>query len=396
MMASERETTSQAVVLVRALSSCLTEPQALNQLRRAPDGFDKAVETLHSSNGTSRAFQARGFWTWLAYFLATSRDNSIEQDLSQLPSPTLQYVITEVSKVGADSSLVTRIQHTFHTSRRAARRRKLFQDNNIKLPDLPSSPACEPPFSSPEPHSPPSPRESSLQSSSPEPNPPKRLRLDPLQQNQDRQIGRSRDIPPNSTGTDVLQQGGVSGIRLARHNDVRELPIFEPIPRYERAYPKAMNLPFVFPHDLCTTIVKKDGRASLMISIPPDPRDCRLVLDISAEEVQYFASGLFGVRIRIRNQQRVAVFENGTTMVILCSMKLEDAHALPWNKTFGDLVAEGVRQSPMRLDEASDGAILSKCLSLEIPGTADCPARLCLMVQPDRLSLIYHQLWQSS
>lgn len=194
--------------------------------------------------------------------------------------------------------------------------------------------------------------------------------------------------------TDISQQEGVSEIGLARHNETSEFPSFEPNPPYERAYPKAKNLPFVFPHDLCTTIVKRDGQASLMISIPPDPRDCRLVLDISAEDVQHFASNLFGVRIRVCGQQRVVVFENGTTMMISCSMKLEDARAPLWNKAFGDLVAEGVRNSPIRLDEASDGAMLSKCLSLEIPGTANCPARLCLMVQPDRLSLIHQHLWQ--
>ncbi|RSL70158.1 hypothetical protein CEP51_012246 [Fusarium floridanum] len=122
---------------------------------------------------------------------------------------------------------------------------------------------------------------------------------------------------------DILQQGGVSDIGLARHNGISELPTFKPTSSYERAFPEAKNLPFVFPPDLCTTIVKRDGQASLMISLPPDPRDCRLVLDISAEDVQYLASDLFGVRIRVCGQQRTVVLDNGTTMVILCTMKLE-------------------------------------------------------------------------
>lgn len=109
--------------LVQALSGCLTERQATNQIKRAPDGFDKAVKLLKSSNNTSRAFQAAGFWAWLAYFLATSRNNEIEQSLSQLPSPTLQHVVTEVSGVEADTSLVTRIQHTLHVCNRAVTRR---------------------------------------------------------------------------------------------------------------------------------------------------------------------------------------------------------------------------------------------------------------------------------
>lgn len=196
-------------------------------------------------------------------------------------------------------------------------------------------------------------------------------------------------------GANVLQQGGVSDIGLARHDETRELPTFKPILRYECAYPKAKNLPFIFPHDLCITIVKRDDQASLMLSLPPDPGDCRLVLDIRAAEVQYFALQLFGVRIRVQDQQRVVVFQNGATMGILGSAKLEDTNAETWDTTLGQVVTEAVRHSPMRLDEASKGAILSKCLSMEIPGAAECPARLCLMVQADRLSFVYQQLWQS-
>ncbi|RMI97936.1 hypothetical protein CDV36_016174, partial [Fusarium kuroshium] len=122
-MASEGEALSRAEALVQALSNCLTEQQPESQLKRAPAGLDRAIESFGSSNNTSRVFQTKGFWAWLAYFLATSQHTDIERNLSELSVSALQYVATEISKFRADSSLVTRIEHTFYVSNRAAKRR---------------------------------------------------------------------------------------------------------------------------------------------------------------------------------------------------------------------------------------------------------------------------------
>ncbi|RMJ02201.1 hypothetical protein CDV36_015532, partial [Fusarium kuroshium] len=327
-----------------------------------PAGFDKAIESLTSSNRASSAFQAAGFWAWFAYFLATSRDNKIEQSLSQLSEPALQYVVTEVSKVKADPSLGTRFQHTFYGSNRALRRRRLFQASKIELPGQPSSSASEPPFSSPEPNLSSSPPDSNRRSPSPEPNPSKRPRLEPSHHSGDRQIDTTRDIIPCLIDTDVQPLRDVSDtlayrrasqeeMELTVYNETRELPTFKPNPEYQYAYPKAKNLPNVFPHDLCGNIVKRADEASLMVSYPSHPGQCELVVDIRAIEVQYYAFKLFGLHIRPEDQQRVVVSQNGATMTILGSLKLGDSSHLTWGDTLGDTISKAVQHSPERLRE---------------------------------------------
>ncbi|RSL47970.1 hypothetical protein CEP54_013146 [Fusarium duplospermum] len=116
-MASKEDT------LVQALSSSLTEQQTQKVIHTTPPGFDKAIRSLPRADRVSSAFQAAGIWAWISYFLVASHNDEIEESLSQLPEPTLQYVISEVSKVKASPSLITRIQHTLYHSHRAATRR---------------------------------------------------------------------------------------------------------------------------------------------------------------------------------------------------------------------------------------------------------------------------------
>lgn len=368
-----------ASTVIEALTQCLAEKQTTD---KAPPGLDKALESL-SSDPISCVFLDAGFWAWYAYFVATDRVEGLKESASQLSSSTLEHVAAEVSKVNAHASLTRRIQHVFFHSDRSPKRCRLLRSNNVEPPSLPES--VSPDLN---------------------PRPPKRSRLERVQQSPSPQPDATkfldlhfmnRDIMIQEEVSDALPHRGASrqDTGLARPNETCKLPAFDINPQYQYAWPKAKNLPFVFPHYMCTIIVKSGDDASIMLSFPSDPTLCRLVLDISATAVQHLAKELFDAHIRDENGRRCVVLEHGTTMDINSSMTLRGATGVPLDKLFGQMVGQAIRLSPQRMEELSMGELLSKCVFMEVWGAADRPGRLNFIVNADNLSLVFHQLWNA-
>lgn len=163
----------------------------------------------------------------------------------------------------------------------------------------------------------------------------------------------------------------------------------------EYAWPKAQNLPFIFPHHTCVGIVKKGDVASVTLSFPPDPSLCCLIVDITAKEAQSLSKELFGVQIRNENDQLFVVLDNGAIAEIKGSVTFRGVDVVAVDKIFGQAVGSGFRQSPPRLQELSLGALLSNCLTMEIWDNPSRSVRLRLMVETFGLDYIRRQLWQS-
>lgn len=108
-----------ASVIIEALKSCLMEESATN---KAPRGLDRALEALPQSDGVSRAFLDAGFLAWYAYFITTERNQSIKDLASGLSSPSLRYIVNEVSKIRPSDSLRKRIDHILSISNRGVKR----------------------------------------------------------------------------------------------------------------------------------------------------------------------------------------------------------------------------------------------------------------------------------
>ncbi|KEY75300.1 hypothetical protein S7711_08636 [Stachybotrys chartarum IBT 7711] len=332
--------------IIQALRNCLIEIQSSD---KAPSGFDRALESLSTPDPISRAFLDAGVQVWYAYFVASDHI-----DAANLSPLDLQRVIAEVSKIEAHESVTRRIQCIFFRSDRAPKRRRILASNHVELPAPPTSP-------------------------SPEPSPAKRPRVE-CEQHSPRHSTTGPDLHFANTDTMTLEDisdtpHGRQVSQLAAHPVDSKLPIFKINPDFEFAWPKAKNLPFVFPHYMCTTIDKRGDEASIMLSFPSHPALCRLVLDISATEVQHIAKELFGVHIREESGRRCAVFENGATMDINNSGTLKEGTAMPLDRLFGEMVG-------------------TACLSMEIWAATDLPARLTFMVDAEKLFLVHSQLWQ--
>lgn len=172
--------------------------------------------------------------------------------------------------------------------------------------------------------------------------------------------------------------------------------MFQIDPEYQYAWPEAKNLPFVFPHYMCTAIFKTRDRASIMLSFPLNPAQCCLSFYISANEVQHIAKELFEVHFRVEEERRSVIFGNGATVEINSSIILRGAKNAVIDALFGPTVGEAFRHSLPRMTEVSMGEILSKSLSMEVWDRFDHPCWLTVMVDASWLSTIYTSLWKSS
>lgn len=190
------------------------------------------------------------------------------------------------------------------------------------------------------------------------------------------------------------QQDDATGFtHSASYDEVSELTTFEIDPRYQRAWPKAKNLPFVFPHYMCTAIVKRADTASIMLSFATDPALCSLVFDVSAAEVQHVVKELFNVHIRLADGRQCVISEHGPTMEIEGSVTLKGGDSVAVDRIFGQMVGTAFRYSPQRMNELSMGEMLSKSVSMKVSAMADRPGRLNFMVDAEQLGLIYERLW---
>lgn len=115
LLTSNQDADEIASKVIRAIKQHLTEIQSTT---KAPIGLDKALQSVDE---VSRAFLKAGFRVWFAYFLANS---SLQQSAAQLPSSTLQHVVTEVSKIKSHDSLDKRIRQILSCDRGARRRRE--------------------------------------------------------------------------------------------------------------------------------------------------------------------------------------------------------------------------------------------------------------------------------
>ncbi|EEU38622.1 uncharacterized protein NECHADRAFT_102254 [Fusarium vanettenii 77-13-4] len=156
------------------------------------------------------------------------------------------------------------------------------------------------------------------------------------------------------------QTPSTSDVAIGEPLEIHELPDFKPVERWERAYPESKHIPLLLDPALCNMIVKKDNQACIMVSNPPHLNgDSRLVMDICAEDVEYLALKLFELRIRTRDGMRQVVSNRGTFRSILGFEHYNGSDASTWNGLFGNIVADAMYQSYMRVAEILNGDIWS-------------------------------------
>ncbi|KAL7755475.1 hypothetical protein ACKLNR_014573 [Fusarium oxysporum f. sp. zingiberi] len=299
---------------IQTLSSCLKESQSGSALTTAPAGFDDALYSLSSSDCISQAFQLKGFWTWLAYFLATKDTvncDALSQTLSGFSPDTLSYVAAHVSQVKAETSLTQRIEHTLWVAKRGSQRRAQLQQTGIL--DFPPKPSITP-------------------SSPSEPNPRKRPRIQssncPNRTTDVTVQSSSYNMVSDTTQRDIASTVGNPSASQQNEEvetfDDTSLLTFNIDSRYTYAYPNAGNIPSVFNQDLGDIIVRNGYNASIFLSFPTDPSRCRLVLDIEASEVVHLAMKLYGAEIVKIEQERQRAFklQSGANVEIMGTAKL--------------------------------------------------------------------------
>lgn len=157
------------------------------------------------------------------------------------------------------------------------------------------------------------------------------------------------------------------------------------------AWPRALNLPIVFPHDMCTSIVKSDGLASVVLSMK-DPTNCYMTLEILPTSVQLVATDLFGVRIRFLSGQRHVYFENGATIHSAGVLELRGADATKIDNILGLLVAKAFRDSPRRVEESFSGELLSSAVRFEVADKAESSGRLSIILDVEQSITICRRL----
>lgn len=157
------------------------------------------------------------------------------------------------------------------------------------------------------------------------------------------------------------------------------------------AWPRALHLPFVFPHDICTSIVKNNGLASVELSMK-DPTNCYMTLEILPTSVQLMAGDLFGVRIRFISQRRHIYFENGATVHGNGLLELRGAKTEKIDMILGFAVGKAFRESPHRVEEHLSGQSLSSAVSFTIGEKAEDSGRLTIMLNAEQSLEICHRL----
>lgn len=235
-------------------------------------------------------------------------------------------------------------------------------------------------------------------------NPRKRQRLESSNYS-DRQADATRHPSSSYMASDATLQrdvvdstshtaAGLQGVDLETLVNT-SFPTFNVDARYEYAYPSAGNIPSVFRKKFSDIIVRRGYEASILISFPPSPAHCQLVLDVEASAVVRLAMKSYGAEICEEARQRSLVLPSGASAAIRGSVKLRATEVGAWDEFLGDLVGRGVRHSPEHIDEVLRGIVLSECLAMEIPGAADLPARISLTMDPFTLEEISTKLWPS-
>ncbi|EXK77179.1 hypothetical protein FOQG_18105 [Fusarium oxysporum f. sp. raphani 54005] len=356
----------------------------------APVGLDKGLETFRSDE-VSKLFVTKGFWAWLAYFFA---DEPTRQSLSTFSETEILQVADQVTKVKVNDSVNGLVQHTFYRSSRASQRRRLLEQLGIRDLPLQTHDISEPSALTSHPFiSPPSPTV---------PNLAKRRRIDLRddwchQSNGTRHdswcsLASDTGLQRNEPNTTSRSNDGQINTGLDTFGDTSFVP-FAINPECDYVYPDASYLPFVFQAELGDMIIKRDSKASVLLSFGLGPDHCKILVDIEAPGVVYVALKFFDERIEEKRQQRAIVSPRGTRAVLLGNIRFENTEVKAWEIFLGELLINGVRHSPQRLEEVAQGKMLSTCLTVEIPPASNCPARLVLAVDPNTAAEVRARLW---
>jgi hypothetical protein len=164
--------------------------------------------------------------------------------------------------------------------------------------------------------------------------------------------------------------------------------------QHRRDWPKAINLPRVFPSYLCGIIVKSAGRAHIRLLFPANPAECSLNLHISATQVPYVARELYGVHVNVENEKRFIITRDGVEIEIHGSFTLRRALNIPIPTLFGHQVGMAYRRSPRYKEEQYNGEDLTRCVSMVVEGQANMPGHLRLMIDEENLTSIAEDLWR--
>lgn len=162
-----------------------------------------------------------------------------------------------------------------------------------------------------------------------------------------------------------------------------------------RTWPKARNLPGVFPTYLCRIIIKENGNAAITESFPKDPAECCLDLKIAANQVPHVAKELYGVHIDIVQGERSIILDNGVEVEINGTISLRRASNVAASKLFGPQVGMAYRSSSRFLSEQYLGEDLTRCVSMTVARDAHLPGSLSLNLDAENLTTIGYSLWQA-
>lgn len=122
-----------------------------------------------------------------------------------------------------------------------------------------------------------------------------------------------------------------------------------------------------------------------------------MVVDIEADQVEYFASRVFGARIKhsAEGTRRLCVGEHGPTADIGEDITLREGDTVAFTKLFGEISGNAFGSSPSRQQELSMGEILSQSLSLQIWKARTSPGRFTVRMDAQHLGVISSSLWQN-
>ena len=153
------------------------------------------------------------------------------------------------------------------------------------------------------------------------------------------------------------------------------------------------NLPSVFTHYMCTAILKIGGMAAIKISFPTDPAKSCIVFDISATEVHHIAKELFGVHINNGHKRRRLIFRDGRTLDMYTGGKFRGGEPSGIDEIIGTTIGTAFRTCQPRIEELSNGELLSNSMSIRIWSGLDSPARIKIRAEPEQLWQIGQALW---
>lgn len=107
------------------IASYLRTPTCCEE--KAPPGFDNSLHQVclpvTEHRDVSKVFAEAGFFTWLAYSLATEARLVTSEEIAQLNPETLRTIATHISTIEPDASVKRLGQHILWTSKRAKERR---------------------------------------------------------------------------------------------------------------------------------------------------------------------------------------------------------------------------------------------------------------------------------